>query len=268
MAVVGDNAAMQQQVAWASVRPEAEGLFFVLQAFNAAYYGKLARAHELCQLAMKAEQREGLKASSAATQAGASVWDADYGDWESARSHASAALASTPGQAAKVLAALSLAEARDVARSEAIAAELNREFPNATLLNNIWLPTIRAKVSMSRGDPSHAIKLLEVTLPYDLSESPPLPFLYPAYVRGQAYLRAQQPDAAAKEFQKILDHKGIAGASPVEAVARIGLARARAVSGDKTGARTAYQDFFALWKDADPDIPILKQAKAEYAKLQ
>jgi hypothetical protein len=255
-------------VAWVSGRPEAEGTFFVLQADSAAYYGKLARAHELWQLSMKADQREGLKATAAATQANASVWDADYGDLESARSHGSATLALLPGQAAKILTALSLAETKDASRSEAIAAELNREFPNATLLNNIWLPTIRAKIAISRGNPAQAIKLLEVTLPYDLSASPPLPFLYPAYVRGRAYLQAQQADAAAEEFQKILEHKGIAGASPVESLARVGLARARALNGDKAGARTAYQDFIALWKEADPDIPILKEAKAEYERLQ
>jgi len=102
----------------------------------------------------------------------------------------------------------------------------------------------------------------------DLGGKPPLPFLYPGYVRGQAYLQSHQAGAAASEFQKILDHRGLTGGSPLEALAHLGLARARAMSGDASAARTAYQDFFAMWKDADPDIPILKQAKAEYAKLQ
>jgi len=112
------------------------------------------------------------------------------------------------------------------------------------------------------------VKLLEVALPYDLTTTPPMPFLYPTYLRGDAELRARHADLAGQEFQKILDHRGMAGASPVESLARLGLARVHAATGDPAGAKTAYQDFFALWKDADPDIPILKQAKAEYAKLQ
>jgi len=130
------------------------------------------------------------------------------------------------------------------------------------------LPTIRAKVEISRGNPAEAIKLLQTALPYDLGQNPPLPSLYPAYLRGQAYLRAQQTNSAAAEFQKILDHKSIVGNTPVATLAHLGLARARAMSGDTAAARTAYQDFFALWKDADPDIPLLKQAKAEYEKLK
>jgi eukaryotic-like serine/threonine-protein kinase len=267
-AILEDNVAMQQQLAWAATRPEAQGLFFSLQAATSAHYGRLAKTRDLVLLSVKADQREGLNGNAAATQALAALWEAEYGELELARKSAIAALAMSPGAKAKVAAALSLAEVKDVSRAETIAAELKQRFPDATLLNNAWLPTIRAKTALSRGDPAQAIKLLEVALPYDLSQTPQLPFLYFAYVRGQAYLQAQQAEAAAQEFQKILYHKGVSGASPVSSLARLGLARARAMSGDTSAARTAYQDFFALWKDADPDIPILKEAKAEYAKLK
>src|SRR5207248_2217543 len=133
---------------------------------------------------------------------------------------------------------------------------------------NVWLPNIRAQIATSRGNPAEAIKFLEVARPYDLGQEPPRPFLYPVYVRGQAYLRAHQASSAVAEFQKILDHRGISGGAPIESLSELGVARARAMSGDSSGARTAYQDFFALWKDADPDVPILKEAKAEYEKLR
>ena len=173
-----------------------------------------------------------------------------------------------PGESAKTLAALALAEVKDGAHAETIARELSQRLPKATMLNNVWLPTIRAQIEISRGNPTEAIRLLQAALPNDLVQDPPHPFVYPVYARGQAYLRAQQASAAAAEFQKILDHRSLTGGFPLEPLAHLGLARARAMSGDNAGARTAYQDFFALWKDADPDIPILKEAKAEYAKLQ
>jgi serine/threonine protein kinase/predicted Zn-dependent protease len=263
----GDNATMQRHMAWAMGKPQGEALFFVLEGINSTYYGKLAKARDFFQRSSLANQRENLKNNAASAQASAALWEAEYGDLKSAGKDAAAALAMEPGQAAKIVAALSLA-AKDWSHAEAIAAELNHRFPDGTLLNNVWLPTIRAKVALSRGDAAQAVKLMEVTRTYDLSETPPLPFLYPTYVRGEVYLRARQPDAAAQEFQKILDHRGIAGASPVEALARLGLARSRAMSGNTAAAKTTYQDFLVLWKEADPDIPILKEAKAEYAKLK
>src|ERR1700737_790378 len=264
----GDTAAMQQHVAWASGKTGPGGVFFSLETGTAAYYGKLAKARGFVQRSIAADQRDNLKTNAAAAPALASIFEADYGDLESARKDATEALAAAPGEVAKISAALSLAETNDVPRAEVIAAEMNQRFPHSTLLNNIWLPAIRARIALSRGDSAQAVRLLQATLPNDLAQNPPLPPLYPAYLRGQAYLRAQQPDAAAQEFQKILDHRGIVGNSPVAALAHLGLAHAYALTGDSAKARTAYQDFFALWKDADPDIPILKEAKAEYAKLQ
>jgi eukaryotic-like serine/threonine-protein kinase len=231
------------------------------------HYGRLAKARDLIQLSVSADQREGLNASAAATQALATLWEAEYGELDLARRNTSAVLATSAGRNAKIAAALTWAELKGVSHAQTMVAELNQRFPDATLLNNIWLPTIRAKIALSRGDSAQAINLLEAAIPYDLSQTPPLPSFYAGYVRGKAYLQAQRADAAAQEFQTILNHKGLLGASPVAAVARLGLARARALGGNTAAARIAYQVFFALWKDADPDLPLLKQAKAEYAQL-
>jgi hypothetical protein len=138
------------------------------------------------------------------------------------------------------------------------------------MINGYWLPTIRAGIEIQRNNPSKAIELLQAASPYDLANPPPGVggLLHPVYVRGQAYLLLHQGDQAAAEFQKFLDHRGVVMNCPLGALAHLGMARASVLQGDTTKARSAYQDFLTLWKDADPDIPILKEAKAEYAKLQ
>jgi hypothetical protein len=151
--------------------------------------------------------------------------------------------------------------------------ELNKRFPEGTTVQFNYLPTIRAKLALNRGDSSGALETLRAALPYELGTTTfsgeyTWNGLYPAFVRGEAYLAAHQGSAAAAEFQKILDHRGIVWNSPIGALARLQLGRAYATVGDSSKARVAYQDFLTLWRDADPDIPILKQAKAEYAKLQ
>jgi eukaryotic-like serine/threonine-protein kinase len=264
----GDASAKERQAAWATGKPAVEGIFFSIEANTAAYYGKLSKCRELVQRSLAADQRDNLKAAAAAIQAATALWEAEYGNLDTGRKGATAALTMAPGESAKILAALTFAELKDGPRAEALASELSRRFPDATLLNNVWLPTIRAQIAISRANPAEAIKLLQAALPYEFGQNPPLPALYHVYVRGQAYLRAQRAGDATQEFQKILDHRGIVGNSPVAALAHLGLARAYALSSDTAKSRTAYQDFFALWKDADPDIAILRQAKAEYAKLQ
>ena len=157
----------------------------------------------------------------------------------------------------------------DLGRAGAVAAELLRDAPTDTYVNNVWVPSIQAEIEVSRGDPAKAIELLKATSLYEFGWKA---HGWPSYVRGRAYLRAQKGKEAAAEFQKILDHRGVCLADSLApvfyALSHLQLARGRAMSGDAAGARTAYQDFFILWKDADSDIPILKQAKAEYAKLQ
>ena len=141
---------------------------------------------------------------------------------------------------------------------------MSKRFPTDTFVNNIWVPLIRAQIETSRGNPGKAIEILQAASPYEFGL---VARAAPNYVRGVAYLKAHQGKEAAAEFQKILDHRGVCETSPRCALSHLQLGRGRALAGDNAGARTAYQDFFALWKDADPDVPILKEAKAEYAQL-
>ena len=161
------------------------------------------------------------------------------------------------------------ARAGSAKRAQSLANELAKGNPSDTLLNFYWLPTIRAAAELDLNHPAQAIEILQVTADYELAQPGPLAAttLYPAYVRGQAYLQLGQASSAAGEFQKFLDHPAYLLNFPLGALAHLQLGRAYALAGDKGKSRAAYQDFLTLWKDADPDIPILKQAKAEYAKL-
>ena len=170
-------------------------------------------------------------------------------------------------------AGFALALAGDSAQAESLANDLEKRFPEDTSVRFTYLPTLRATFALKDRGPAHAIELLQTAVPYELA-MPGFAFFgffggpYPAYMRGEAYLASHQGAEAAAEFQKILNHRGIVFSDPVGAMARLQLGRAFALSGDKMKARTAYQDFLSLWRDADPDVPILKQAKAEYAGLQ
>jgi predicted Zn-dependent protease len=179
---------------------------------------------------------------------------------------ASISLPLSLNQAIQAMAAVALARSGDATRAEKLADELTKRFPLDTMINRYWIPTIRASIEIHRGNPAKAIDLLQPVAPYDLAR--PFVGMYPVYIRGDAYLLLRRGGEAAAEFQKILDHRGIRVNEPIGALAHLGLARAYALQGDTGKARATYQDFLALWKDADSDIPILKQAKAEYAKLQ
>ena len=193
--------------------------------------------------------------------------EALFGNSESARHDVDSALARAPGRDVKLTAAFALAVTGDLARAKVLVEQLEKaETANSVLKLNI-LPTIRAQIEISQGHPSQALRELEAAVPYDLGNSP-LGNLYPAYVRGQAYLAAHNGSAATGEFQKLIDHPGIVMLEPTGALAHLQLGRSYVLASDAIKAKAAYQDFLKLWKDADPDIPILKQAKAEYAKLQ
>ena len=181
-----------------------------------------------------------------------------------------AAVKLAPNRDVRAMAALALARAGDTAGAEKLAAELDKTFPLDTLVQRYWLPTIRAGRALERKDPNRAIELLKVASTIELSSvTPDLSiFLCPVHLRGEDYLMLHDGKRAAAEFQKFIDHRGVVMNFPWGALARVGLARAYAMQGDVAKARAAYQDFLALWKDADPDVPIPKKAKAEYAKLQ
>jgi predicted Zn-dependent protease len=169
-----------------------------------------------------------------------------------------------PNREVQEMAGLALARAGDTATAEKMVAELDRVFPLGILVQSYWLPAIRAAIALQRNDPNRAVELLQATSARELGP----PGLRTIYLRGEAYLMLHDGNRAAAEFQKFIDHRGMVRNSPSGALARLGLARAYAMQGETTKARAAYQEFLTLWKDADPDLPILIQAKAEYAKLQ
>jgi tetratricopeptide (TPR) repeat protein len=184
-----------------------------------------------------------------------------------------AALELSKGRDVEYGAAFALALAGDFSRSQALASDLEKRFPEDTSVQFSYLPALRGLFALNRHEPQKAVELLQAAAPHDFAV-PPIDFntffggLYPVYVRGEAYLAAHQSTQAVTEFQKILDHRGIVAGDPVGALARLQLGRVFALLGDKIKAKTAYQDFLTLWEDADPDIPILTQARAEYAKLK
>jgi tetratricopeptide (TPR) repeat protein len=264
----GDTAQMTRLAASALGKPGAEDLLLAVQANTEAWYGKLERARELTRRAMDSAQHNDAKESAAVYRAGAGLWEVESGNREQARANVEAALTLAPNRDVRAMAALVLARAGDLAAAEKLAAELDNALPRDTLAQRYWLPTIRAAVALHRKDPRLAIELLQASSTIELGSTGLNVSLCPVYLRGEAYLLLQDGNAAATEFQKFIDHWGLVGNFPWGALARLGLARAYAIQGDTTKTRTAYQDFLTLWKDADPDVPILKQAKTEYAKMQ
>jgi len=271
-------------------KPGYEDELLTRQADTEGWYGKLKNARELTGRAMDSAEHNDAKESAAAYQAAAALCEVESGNREQARAEANAALELAPNRDVREMAALALGRAGDRAGAEKLAAELDKTFPLDTLVQRYWLPTIRAAVALERKDPDRAIELLKVASTVELSVPTNLViFLCPVYLRGEAYLMLHDGNRAAAEFQKFIDHRGLVENFPWGALARLGLARAYALEagvgaglvpaqGHPQGAplqqdalakaHAAYQDFLTLWKDADPDIPILKEAKAEYAKLK
>jgi tetratricopeptide (TPR) repeat protein len=201
------------------------------------------------------------------------LWEAFFGNAPSAQRTAEDALELAKNREVKYGAALALAMSGDASQAQSLAKDLERNFPEDTSIRFNYLPAVYATLALNHGDSSKAIKLLQVAVPYELSSPRSATFAYfgaayPVYVRGEAYLAARQGAEAAREFQKIVDHRGIVIGDAFSVLAHLGMARAYAIQGDTEKARKNYQDFLTLWKDADHDIPVLKQAKPELAKLQ
>jgi eukaryotic-like serine/threonine-protein kinase len=262
--LAGDTAGMQREADWAKGKPDEFNMLEKI-AEVAAYSGKLQQARETYRQAVDGAQRAKLTETAAVITARSAMVEAEFGNLADARKAAAAAVALNHARGALNFGGVALAAAGDGGAAASVADELSKRFPTDTFINSVWLPSIRAEIEISRGNPGKAIELLQAAAPYDFG----WPFrAMPNYIRGQAYIKARQGKEGEAELQKILDHPGICQISPVCALAHLQLARARVLAGDSSDARTAYQDFLALWKDADPDIPILKEAKAEYAKLQ
>jgi eukaryotic-like serine/threonine-protein kinase len=265
----GDTAQMAQSLSLAMGKPGSEDLLLATQADTEGWYGRLRSAHELTQRAMDSAQHNDAKESAAAYRVAAALREVESGNPKQARAEANAALKLAPNRDVRAIAALALARAGDTAGAEKLATELDKTFPLDTLVQRYWLPTIRAGVALERKDPKRAIELLKVAITIELGEITQFTiFLCPVYLRGEAYLMLHDGKAAATEFQKFIDHRGVVMNFPWGALARLGLARAYAMQGDTVKAKAAYQDFLTLWKDADPNIPILTAAKSEYAKLR
>jgi tetratricopeptide (TPR) repeat protein len=263
-----DGAQMERFASAAMGKPGTEDFSLAAQGDTQAWYGKLKNARELTRRAMDSAERNDAKETAALYQAESALREVEAGNHEEARSEANAALKLALNRDVKAMAALALARAGDTAGAEKLGAELDKTFPLDTLVQRYWLPTIRAAVAMERKDPTRAVELLKETSAIELGTPNGLVILVPVYVRGEAYLALGDGNRAATEFQKVIDHRGVVNNFPWGALARLGLARAYTLQSDSAKARAAYQDFLTLWKDADPDVPILKQAKAEYAKLQ
>jgi tetratricopeptide (TPR) repeat protein/DNA-binding winged helix-turn-helix (wHTH) protein len=263
----GDAAGMQREIAWAVGKPD--GWYLLSFAAQAEYaLGRTQRARETFRRAASLLESEGLKEAAAKARAMQTISEAALGNIQEARQKATEALTSPVDKSTRMRLATALALCGDTNRAQKLIDELAKDFPLDTLLNNVSLPVARAIIEIQHNNPTRATTLLEAASPYELGEGPGIGPYLPIYTRAQAYLQAREGAKAAAEYQKILDHRGIDPTSLHYTLARLGLGRAYALQGQTTKARTAYQDFLTLWKDADPDIPILKRAKAEYAKLK
>jgi eukaryotic-like serine/threonine-protein kinase len=264
----GDTAEMERDVAWAAGRPSEEDQMLNAHADTQAYYGHLEKARDLARRATDSAVRADAKETGAQWLAYQGLREAEQGNVTAARQAVARALALAPGRDVKVVAAVALARTGETAQSRTILEALQKSEPTNTYLKVYWFPVIEASIAMAQQAPDRAIVALEPALPYELGGPPPGIAMYPPYIRGLAYLAQKNGPAAAADFQKFLDHPGIVQNFLLGSLAHLQLGRAYALSSDTAKAKAAYQDFLTLWKDADPDIPILKEAKAEYAKLQ
>jgi hypothetical protein len=277
-----DSAAMADQQQWFASKPEYEFVGLALASDTEAYVGHLGKARELTKRILDSAVRADSREDGAIWEENAALQQAAYGNAAEAQQTAAKALKLAPasrGVASE--AALAFAMSGDTARAQSLAQDLGKRFPLDTQMQSLWLPAIQAQLALERKNPALALTTLQAASPIELGQImfvANISCLYPVYVRGEAYLAAGQGNAAAAEFQKILDHSGIVWNCWTGALAHLGVARANSLQArtsqgaDADAARVralaAYKDFLALWKDADPDIPILKEAKAEYEKLQ
>jgi eukaryotic-like serine/threonine-protein kinase len=268
----GTGDELERSAAAAKKSPAAEDTISQLEALALARAGRLQDARRLSVVPVEIAQRSNRRERAGLFEAGHAVWEAFYGNAAAARQGASKALALGRGRDVDYAAAFALALSGDLRQSRALAEDLAREFPEDTFVQGMYLPTLRALFALATPDPAAAIQALQIASRYDLALGGAgfighFGGLYPIYVRGLAYLAARQPAEAAAEFQRIVDHRSIVLVDPMDAMARLQLGRALAVSGDTVKAKRAYDDLLTLWKNADPDIPVLKEARAEYARL-
>jgi tetratricopeptide (TPR) repeat protein len=265
--VQGDPAVMQEQVTLSKQSPKMEDWILSQQAASASYMGRMSVARKLSWRAVQSASDAGREESSAIWWARQSLVEAEIGNGLHAAELAKQALARRAGVVAETTAALTFARVGNISDARSLAEKLDREFPADTMLQNYSLPTIHALIEMAGKDPQKAINILQATVPYGMGDNFHFGDLLPVYVQGEAYLQAGHAQEAAAAFKRVLDHPGIVVNFVTGALAHLQLGRAQVMMGDMAAARKSYQDFLTLWKDADPDIPIYKEAKTEYAKL-
>jgi len=263
----GDKAGMQRALDLAK-GPSVEPIMLMIEGMGQCSLGKIQSARQSFAQGIVLAQKSGLKELAAGLRQTDSSCLAEVGYTALARQAALEALAGSNDRDARVAGAYGLARVGDASGSQKLIDGLAKEFPTDTLVNSVWLPVARASNQIKANQAAQAVSNLEAAIPYELGGPPNGAVYWPMYVRGEAYLSLHDGAKAAAEYQKILDHGGIAPSMPLYTLARLGLGRAYAAQGDKVKAKQSYQDFFAAWKDADPDVPILKEAKDEYAKLQ
>jgi tetratricopeptide (TPR) repeat protein len=267
-----DAAGMAQHATRLAALPTLGHTMLSKEGDTAAYSGHLKDARELSRRAIESAQHGGEKDAPAVYSGTSALREAWFGNTGEARRRATLALKLSSGRDLQYFAALAFAYARDDARAKALADDLDKSFPEDTIVQFNYLPSVRGKLALNKGDASGALASLAAAAPYELGATRAIDLdwtpMFPVFVRGEAYLAARRGSEAAAEFQKILDHRGLVLNQPIGALAHLGLGRAYVLQGDISKAKAAYQDFLVLWKDADPDIPVLLQAKAEYGKLR
>ncbi|MFY9844955.1 MAG: protein kinase [Terriglobales bacterium] len=266
-----DTASMAQLVAQAPQVSAAEDMLLSTSADTEAYYGRLSKARDLSRQAVAFALREDRKETAALWQLNFTWSEAEFGNSDQARKDAASALALASTHDVQIAAALAFARAGDHAAAQKLADQLAKQYPSDTEVISYWLPTVRASI-LSRSKPEEASRILEATTPFELGQAQPQTqvgaLLYPVYVRAEALMAAHRAGDAAREYQRIIDARVIVLNCPLGSLAQLGLARAYVMAGDTVKAKATYQEFLTLWKDADSDIPILKEAKAEYAMLR
>jgi tetratricopeptide (TPR) repeat protein len=268
----GDQAGMEREIARASGE-HAEDWMAHHQALVLARSGRMQQARTMWEHAIALAQQAGRRENTAIYEAAEAVCEAHSGNRAAAKERARAALEFAKGRDVEYAAAFALALSGESSESQRLAADLEKRFPEDTPVQFEYLPTLHALSALAHQAPADAVERLQRAVPYDFAMPGTAFFgkfggLYPAYIRGEAYLAAGRGREAAAEFQKVLDHRGIVLADPIGVLAHVQLGRAYHLVGDEVKAKASYQDFLTLWRDADPDIPIFQQAKAEYAKLQ
>ena len=265
-----DEKEMERLVQRSSDLPGAQAILLSEQSNTAAYHGHFEKAREFSRAAENLMERDANKELAASYLVQAALRESEVGEFARAQQYISQAQKLSHGQDVATLTAVALVQIGSVNQAEALCHQLDKQWPEGTIVQKYWLPAIRAEIDLRQARPSKAIDDLGVTTPLEFANpgSTAVPTLYPAYLRAQAYLAMGNGPRAATEFRKLTDRPGLVLNYPLGAVAHLGLAHAYKSSGDLQNSRQAYLDFLSLWKDADPDIPILKEAKVEYAKLQ